>query len=253
MRILHCGDIHIRTVSRYIETRQVFDNLFIRLKELEKNNLWDRTTDRLYVGGDIVHSKLQLSPEAVSLVHYFFNGLSEFGEVDIILGNHDCNLGNPDRPDAISPIVEALDNSKLHLYKSPQLVDIPNSNLTYGIFSVLHDNAGPKFIKDEDRCYIALFHGPINNSLTDINFKLSSDYTVEDFKEYDCGLFADIHKRQDLDSKGMFAYSGSIFQNNYAGFGGAIMLGNYQGIICKENLFILNQAGIKKIISLLSK
>ena len=215
MRILHCGDIHIRTVSRYIETRQVFDNLFIRLKELEKNNLWDRTIDRLYVGGDIVHSKLQLSPEAVSLVHYFFNGLSEFGEVDIILGNHDCNLGNPDRPDAISPIVEALDNSKLHLYKSPQLVDIPNSNLTYGIFSVLHDNAGPKFIKDEDRCYIALFHGPINNSLTDINFKLSSDYTVEDFKEYDCGLFADIHKRQDLDSKGMFAYSGSIFQNNY--------------------------------------
>ena len=113
MRILHCGDIHIRTVSRYIETRQVFDNLFIRLNELEKNNLWDRTIDRLYVGGDIVHSKLQLSPEAVSLVHYFFNGLSEFGEVDIILGNHDCNLGNPDRPDAISPIVEALDNSKL--------------------------------------------------------------------------------------------------------------------------------------------
>tara|TARA_R110000824_G_scaffold1445_1_gene7259 strand:- start:293 stop:3502 length:3210 start_codon:yes stop_codon:yes gene_type:complete len=215
MRILHCGDIHIRTVSRYLETKQIFDNLFKRLSELEKAGEWDKSVDRLYVGGDIVHSKLQLSPEAVSLVHYFFNGLSNFGEVDIILGNHDCNLGNPDRPDAISPIINALNNPKLHLYKNPELVDIPNSNLTYGVFSVLHDNKGPEFIKDDSRFYIALFHGAINNSLTDINFKLSSDHVIEDFKQYDCGLFADIHKRQDLDKKGMFAYSGSLFQNNY--------------------------------------
>ena len=215
INILHCGDIHIRTVSRYKETKHVFDNLFAKLDELVQKGIWRPELDRIYVGGDIVHSKLQMSPECVDLLRYFFLGLARYAHVDVILGNHDCNLNNPDRLDAISPVVDALNNDKIHLYMKPELVEVPNSNIVYGVYSVLHGNEGPVFEKDPNKVYLALFHGCINNSLTDINFLLSGSHSLEKFEHYDYGLFADIHKRQFLDRNKRFAYSGSLFQNNY--------------------------------------
>jgi DNA repair exonuclease SbcCD nuclease subunit len=55
--------------------------------------------------GDIVHSKTVMSPGLVQLISEFLTMLSDIAPTYLILGNHDINLRNPDREDAISPIV----------------------------------------------------------------------------------------------------------------------------------------------------
>ena len=68
--------------------------------------------------GDIAHTKTQISPEFVEMCSQFFRNLSLIAPTYIILGNHDGNLKNSNRQDALTPIVEALDMSNLHLLKS---------------------------------------------------------------------------------------------------------------------------------------
>ena len=68
--IAHLADIHIRKLRRFVEYREVFNRLY---KQLEKLN-----PDLIYVAGDIVHGKLDTSPEETRLVANFFLKLSKF-------------------------------------------------------------------------------------------------------------------------------------------------------------------------------
>ena len=65
--IAHLADIHIRKLHRFVEYRQVFKNLYKQLKELKP--------DAIYIGGDVVHGKLDTSPEEVRMVANFFLSL----------------------------------------------------------------------------------------------------------------------------------------------------------------------------------
>ena len=70
------------------------------------------------VGGDIVHSKTQgISPELIDMLSWWFTGLADIAPTHIILGNHDGLILNKHRQDAITPIIKALDNDNLYLYK----------------------------------------------------------------------------------------------------------------------------------------
>ena len=57
--IAHLADIHIRKLHRFVEYRDVFDRLYKKLEELKP--------DLIYIGGAIVHGKLDTSPEEIRL------------------------------------------------------------------------------------------------------------------------------------------------------------------------------------------
>ena len=122
-KCVHISDIHFRGLTRHAEYRESFQAFFEKAKSLEP--------DAIFVGGDIVHSKTQgISPELIDILNWWFTGLAEIAPTHIILGNHDGLMMNKDRQDAISPIINALDNPRLFLYKKSGTypVGIPGFN-----------------------------------------------------------------------------------------------------------------------------
>ena len=109
-KIAHISDIHWRSLKRHEEYKIVFERLF--------NSLRKESPDLIFIGGDIVHSKTQgISPEIIDNLTWWFNSLASIAPTHIILGNHDGLILNKDRQDAISPIIDALNNDRLFLYK----------------------------------------------------------------------------------------------------------------------------------------
>ena len=91
--IAHLADIHIRKLHRFVEYRQVFKQLYKQLKEVKP--------DLIYIGGDIVHGKLDTSPEEVRMVANSFLSLCKIAPTIVIPGNPDCNLNNKSREDTL--------------------------------------------------------------------------------------------------------------------------------------------------------
>ena len=77
----------------------------------------DQKVDYIIHCGDIAHTKTQISPEFVELCSDFLKNLADIAPTYVILGNHDGNLKNGDRQDAITPIVDALKHPNLTLLK----------------------------------------------------------------------------------------------------------------------------------------
>ena len=62
---------------------------------------------------------------------------------------------------------------------------------------------------------ICLFHGPVNDSTTDIGYTVSSNsFTSDMFDGFDMVMMGDIHKRQTIGG-GTIAYCGSMIQQNH--------------------------------------
>mgnify|MGYP004460024357 CR=1 FL=1 len=95
-KFAHIADTHIRNLKYHTEYKEVFQQLYARLRE-EK-------VDYIIHSGDIAHTKTQISPEFVDLCSDFFRNLAEIAPTYIILGNHDGNLRNFSRLDALTPI-----------------------------------------------------------------------------------------------------------------------------------------------------
>ena len=74
--IAHLADIHIRKLHRFVEYRQVFKKLYKQLKDLKP--------DVIYIGGDVVHGKLDTSPEEVRMVANFFLNLCKIAPTIVI-------------------------------------------------------------------------------------------------------------------------------------------------------------------------
>ena len=89
--------------------RACFEQMYEILREQE--------VDYIVHCGDIAHTKTQISPEFVEMASGFFSNLASIAPTFIILGNHDGNLKNSTRQDAITPIVQALDIQNLVLLK----------------------------------------------------------------------------------------------------------------------------------------
>ena len=110
MKIIHIADVHFRGLSRHDEYIRAFRDFFEKASKLNP--------DVIYVGGDIVHSKTQgISPELIDVLSWWFTNLADIAPTHVILGNHDGLILNKDRQDAITPIIKALNNPDIHLYK----------------------------------------------------------------------------------------------------------------------------------------
>ena len=189
MKFAHIGDTHIKNLKFHYEYRVIFQQLYDKLKEEQ--------VDYIVHCGDIAHTKTQISPEFVEMCSNFFRNLAEIAPTYIILGNHDGNLKNSSRQDALTPIVEALDLPNLHLLKNSGETHI-DDNFCLNVLSVFdRDN----WIKptNKDKVNIALYHGAISNCKTDTNWTMSfGEDTIEIFDGHDFAMLGDIHRRQVL-------------------------------------------------------
>tara|TARA_Y100000004_G_scaffold101035_1_gene113240 strand:- start:577 stop:3711 length:3135 start_codon:yes stop_codon:yes gene_type:complete len=205
MRFAHIADTHIRNLKYHFEYKEVFKQLYKSLKE-EK-------VDYIIHCGDIAHTKTQISPEFVDLCRDFFENLAAIAPTYIILGNHDGNLRNDSRQDAISPIVKAINNPNLILLRSAGETKI-NDKFCLNVLSVFDEDNWVE-PSDYSAINIALYHGAIDKSKTDSNWTLGGDHSIEIFEEFDFGFLGDIHKTQQLDKEGRIWYAGSTVQQNF--------------------------------------
>jgi len=210
-RIYHIADIHIRNVQRHKEYRLVFEKMF---EEIRKRGTEDSI---IYLAGDIAHAKLELSPELVREISWLFTECSKHCETILIAGNHDCNMNNSDRLDVLSPIVEALNLPNFNYLKDTQVYT--TGGVDFAVFSIFDDKKNwPKAETLFGNKKIALFHGPVDNSQTDIGYVVSSrHFTTDMFDGYDLALLGDIHRRQEMISPSgcKVVYAGSLVQQNF--------------------------------------
>jgi DNA repair exonuclease SbcCD ATPase subunit/DNA repair exonuclease SbcCD nuclease subunit len=206
MLIAHISDTHIRNLKYHWEYRQAFADLY--------NKLRDQKPDVIVHTGDIAHTKTQLSPEYFELTTEFLSTLADIAPVIIIAGNHDGNLKNPDRQDAITPIVTALQHPNLTFLKNSGEYQF-NDEIIFNVLSVF-DRENWVHPTDLSKINIALYHGSISGCETGQGFKIrDGDDTSEIFKDFDYALLGDIHKPQVMDREGRVRYAGSTVQQNY--------------------------------------
>jgi DNA repair exonuclease SbcCD ATPase subunit/DNA repair exonuclease SbcCD nuclease subunit len=209
-KIYHLADLHIRNLQRHKEYREVFKKF---LKQVEDDKIEDSI---IYLAGDIAHAKTEMSPELIQEISWFLTECSKLRETFLITGNHDCNLNNQHRLDVLTPIIDNLNNSRIHYLRDTGVYQY--HNLTFVVYSILDKKENwpeAKTIEGENK--ICLFHGPVNKAETDIGYVVSSNsFTVDMFDGFDMVMMGDIHKRQTF-GKGYehVAYAGSMIQQNH--------------------------------------
>lgn len=85
-KILHIADVHIRNFKRHDEYNSVFESLY----ELCREKVAENKNTIIYLAGDIVHAKTDMTPELISMVTNFLDTLSRIAPTILIAGNHDC-------------------------------------------------------------------------------------------------------------------------------------------------------------------
>jgi len=191
-KIYHIADVHIRNFKRHKEYRVVFKKLLKYLKDnVDEHSL-------IYLAGDIVHSKNDMSPELITLVSELFKGCADIAPTIVITGNHDANLNNDARLDALTPIVDAMNHPNLMYWKDSGLYEF--GGITFSVFSVFGSTDDWILADQFDADYkIALHHGAVSTAVTDLNYQIENEFvTPKIFKGFDLGLLGDIHKRQHL-------------------------------------------------------
>ena len=204
----HISDVHFRSLKRHDEYKQVFAELFQKLKGLE--------LDCIFIGGDIVHSKTQgITPEIIDILTWWFNNLASIAPTHVILGNHDGLILNENRQDAISPILTAINNPNIYLYKKSGVYPTGISGYNWCVFSCFDEKGWEDVHPIEDEINIACFHGAVLGSSTDVGWQLDGEVGTSFFNGYDFGFLGDIHKTQYLDEEKRICYPGSTVQQNY--------------------------------------
>ena len=207
-KILHIADVHVRNYQRHKEYKKVFKQLYKAVEALPKESL-------VYIAGDIAHNKIDMSPELVQVISEFLRNLADRRPTIFIKGNHDLNLNNESRMDALTPIYKNLNHPNLYYLDSTDIFVIGGIN--FSVFDIADkvENYIPAKDIQSDLPKVALFHGAINSSTTDAGFKVSnSNLPISIFDGYDLALLGDIHKKQFLNKEKTIHYPGSLIQQN---------------------------------------
>ena len=209
-KVYHLADLHIRNLQRHKEYRLIFQKF---LKQVKKDKIEDSI---IYLAGDIAHAKTEMSPELIQEISWFLTECAKLRETVLITGNHDCNLNNNHRLDVLTPIVDNLNNPRIHYLRDTGVYNI--HNLTFCVYSILDNKENwPHGSTVEGKNTICLFHGPVNKAETDIGYTVSSNsFQVDMFDGFDMAMLGDIHKRQTFGTGyEHVAYAGSMVQQNH--------------------------------------
>jgi DNA repair exonuclease SbcCD ATPase subunit len=214
IKISHIADVHFRSLTRHDEYKKIFESYIEQVK--------NQRVDHIFIGGDIFHTKTTgLTPEYIDMMVWWFNALASVATVHVTLGNHDGNLVNASRQDAISPIVAALKNPKIKLYKDSGVYSI-EAGINLCVYS-LFDVEGWNRVEPKAGCInIACYHGAVKGAKTETGWEVEGDVDTEMFEKYDACFLGDIHHPQILGFRKQkdknvpwIAYPGSTVQQNY--------------------------------------
>jgi len=205
-KIAHIADTHIKNLKYHYEYRIIFKELYEKLA--------NEDPDFIVHCGDLAHTKTQLSPEYFELATEFMKNVADVAPLVIIPGNHDGNLKNSSRQDAITPIIQALEHPNIFFFKnSGEFHATPE--LCFNVLSVFDEDnwIDPT---DTNKINIAMYHGSISNCKTDIGWVMEhGEHELSIFKKFDYAMLGDIHKAQALDFEGRVRYCGSTVQQNH--------------------------------------
>lgn len=204
--LVHFSDLHLRLFKDHDLYRLILTDMLNQFKEIKP--------DRVVFTGDLVHSKNQLTPELIEIVSWLLNECSKITKTIIIPGNHDFLTNNTDRLDALSPIIDSLNNKNIVYYKDRGVYE--DENVSWCVYSQFQGNIPPD-INEAKGAKIGLFHGPIQGMTTDLGYDFGDHaYDIEKFNGLDTLLCGDIHKRQEFNFKtGKGFMIGSTVAQNY--------------------------------------
>lgn len=205
-RIVHFSDLHVRLFKDHELYKKILKQMFSEWGSI--------APDRIVFTGDLVHSKNQMTPELVEFVAWVLTECSKIAKTIIVIGNHDFLENNSSRLDALTPIVDSLQNENVVYLKNRGVYE--DQNINWCVYSLVEHNLPPEIVKN-DKKNIGLFHGPIQGLTTDIGYKFEEGYDKDKFKGCDIVLCGDIHKRQvfDIPGKKKAYMIGSTIQQNF--------------------------------------
>lgn len=183
--IVHFSDLHIRLYKDHDLYRKILTDMLDKFREIKP--------DRIVFTGDLLHSKTQLTPEAIEMSSWVLTECAKISKIIIIPGNHDANLKNDERLDSITPIVDNLNKPNIVYYKNRGVYE--DDNVSWCVYSQFQGNVPPE-IETAVGFKIGLFHDPVAGLTTDLGFDFGTHaYDTEKFKGLDLVLCGDIHKR----------------------------------------------------------
>jgi len=205
-KLVHFSDLHIRLFKDHELYRSILNDMFNQFKEI--------APDRIVFTGDLVHSKNQMTPELIEFVAWTLTECSKIAKTVLIIGNHDFLENNMSRLDALTPIIDSLQDENIVYLKNRGVYE--DQNIDWVVYSLMDHNIPPD-IEKSDRIKIGLFHGPVQGLTTDIGYKFDTGFESDKFAGCDLVLCGDIHKRQVFNIPGgKKAYMiGSTIQQNF--------------------------------------
>jgi DNA repair exonuclease SbcCD nuclease subunit len=155
-----------------------------------------------------------LTPELIEFSSWLLTECSKIAKTIVIIGNHDFLENNVQRLDALTPIIDSLQNENVVYLKDRGVYE--DDNVNWCVYSLVQHNIPPDIMKS-DKTNIGLFHGPVIGLSTDIGHKFEDGFDVAKFKGCDLVLCGDIHKRQvfDIPGKKKAYMIGSTIQQNF--------------------------------------
>jgi|TARA_R100000664_G_scaffold5794_1_gene10709 DNA repair exonuclease SbcCD nuclease subunit len=187
--IVHYSDLHLKLYKNHQRDKGILENA---LKEWKKIN-----PDRIVFTGDLVHSKNQMTPELIRLLSWWLVETAKICKCIYLIGNHDFLENNLDRLDALTPIIENINNENI-IYYSKKNTHI-DENINWCIYSLMDENERPEIEKIPGKTNIGLYHGVIKGLSTDVGFTFEEGADEKTFEGCDLVLAGDIHKRQIID------------------------------------------------------
>lgn len=269
--ICHTGDIHIRFSSRHDEYRQVFERFYNDLKKVKPY--------RIFIGGDLNHLKVNMSPASIELAVEFLVNLAKIAPVDCILGNHDLNIQYKEQGDSISTLIDTAnkfyelspeyskkENKRAFIVSEKNKADIdfskngiylfPDSGfykisekLVYGVYSCKDGKILTLDKKEPGIKYVALYHGRVAGARLDNGYEAVGDdlLNLTAFNNFDIVMMNDIHQYQTLREDESAKYSGDLIQQDYGeSTDKGYLLWDLE-TCSSERRYILNDYGFAKI------
>jgi hypothetical protein len=137
-----------------------------------------------------------MTPELIEMVAWVLTECSRIAKTILIPGNHDFLNNNLDRLDALTPIIDSLNNPNIVYLRNRGVYE--DENISWCVFSQFQGNIPPD-ISETKGYKIGLFHDPIQGLVTDTGYDFGEHaFEIQKFKGLEIVLCGDIHKRQTL-------------------------------------------------------
>jgi DNA repair exonuclease SbcCD nuclease subunit len=219
--IIACSDLHIRNLRRQEEYQEQFNKFIKHCKDITAKYKKDEV--RIVIAGDILHNKLDISPEAYILTSWFLRQLDKIAKTIIIAGNHDMNMNNLSRVDSLSPIFSMCSFKQVYYldkelnYESGCLID---ENIVWCLYSSFDEFRRPDIdsYRQEypENTFFGLFHGLLASTRTDVGYIVENGLEGSYFGDIDFCIMGHVHKRQCVKYEGIpMVYCGSLIQQDH--------------------------------------